>query len=120
MTKLEERLWNAYLDEACKYHANTSPNQTLKEYIRKDIGHRITAIDNLPDRTVRKEAILGAIICVRSAGYVSAMVARQESKDPTVITLTETAYELAFDIVRTIYHGVPGDRICTQPLDPVE
>ena len=117
MTKLEEKLWKDYLAEARKYHKNTNPCPNLKEHIRKHIGHKITEIDKLTDSAERTKAILGARVCVRSGGYVSAMYARNETPDLNELTITESAYDNAFEAVRTIYHGIPGDRLCVQPSE---
>lgn len=114
MTDLENQLWEAFLTEARKFYPRVEAADNLEQHIRNHIGAGIASIENLPDGPDRTTAVAGATVCVRSAGYVSAMIARAEpgQANARTLTLTESAYDQAFAIVKNIFHGVVGDRIC--------
>ncbi|MDT8399891.1 MAG: hypothetical protein RQ899_14890 [Pseudomonadales bacterium] len=114
MVDLENQLWEEFLAEARKFYPRIEASDNLKQHIRNHTGAGIASIGSLPDGPDRTAAVAGATVCVRSAGYISAMVARAEPEqvNARTLTLSVSAYDQAFVIVKDIFHGIVGDRIC--------
>jgi len=117
MSDLDEMLWDEYLDEARKFYPRIAVEDGLKDFIRGDIGARISTIDSRPDGPQRTASIAGAKVCVRTGGYVSAMFARAEQGGGAItLKITEQNYRDAFKLVHSIFHdrsgGHSGDDIC--------
>ncbi|MEX2505646.1 MAG: hypothetical protein WD406_01775 [Pseudohongiellaceae bacterium] len=114
MTDLEDTLWEEFLNEARKFYPRVDASDNLKQHIRQHIGAGIANIGSLPEGPDRAAAVTGATVCVRSAGYLAAMVARAEPEQVDALTLliTESAYDEAYSIVKHIFHGIVGDRVC--------
>tara|TARA_R110001592_G_scaffold224215_2_gene479803 strand:+ start:233 stop:595 length:363 start_codon:yes stop_codon:yes gene_type:complete len=108
----KEDLWQAYLNEAGIHYPKISPAPGLKEFINGHVGDRLTEIENMPEGPDKDRIVAGAFVCVKSAGYISAMYARTEDTKSITLTLTESSYKKSYDVVKLIYHSFFGERIC--------
>ena len=108
---LKEDLWQAYLNEAKLHYPKISAADGLRNSIDNHIGDRIAAIENMPDSPKKTSLIAGAFMCIRSAGYVSAVVARTENQKAITLIIKESTYKKSYDTIKEISHPF-AERIC--------
>lgn len=110
---LKEDLWQAYLNEAKLHYPRISAADGLRNFIDNHIGDRIAGIENMSDEDPKKATLIaGAFMCIRSAGYVSAVVARTENQKAITLIIKESTYKKSYDVVKKISHPFISERIC--------
>ena len=92
-----------------KFHGKIEIPDEVKQIVENEKGGGISDIEAMPEGQQKTASITGAKVCVRSGGYLAAMIARSKQGDAYRLTIDEDSYRKAHDYVQELFHRVEGN-----------